>query len=172
MSRTRTPARVELAGKTRDEVVVNFPAFTNQTLEGTMSWQGSFVGAVQGAVSKGPMGGPTVFFDPQDPKLETVVIGSALDNFKSTSAGPGTTWNGKSAWVPGTSGTIKSLPAGYTQTFMLHAGSTSGITAAISEWGGLLQACAATTCTHAPFSCRVLIWQSRAHSYSGPRVTG
>lgn len=130
---------MELAGA-RDEVIVNFPAFTNQTLDGTMSWQGSFVGAVQGDVSKGPQGGPTVFFDPEDAKLETVVIGSALDNFKSSSAGPGTTWNGKSAWVPGTSGTIKSLPAGYTQTFMLHAGSTSGITAAIAEWGGLLQA--------------------------------
>jgi|EP01046_Picozoa_sp_COSAG06_P015634 hypothetical protein len=131
---------VELAGKTRDEVIVNFPAFTTQSLEGTMSWQGSFVGAVQRDVSKGPMGGPTVFFDPEDPKLSTVVIGSALDNFKSTSAGPGTTWNGKSAWAPGTPGTIKSLPAGYTQTFMLHAGSTGGITAAIAEWGGLLQA--------------------------------
>lgn len=67
---------VELANKTRDEVIVNFPAFTSQALEGTMSWQGSFVGAVQGSVSKGPSGGPTVFFDPQDPKLETVVIGS------------------------------------------------------------------------------------------------
>ncbi len=67
---------VELANKTRDEVIVNFPAFTSQMLEGTMSWQGSFVGAVQGHVSKGPAGGPTVFFDPQDPKLETVVVGS------------------------------------------------------------------------------------------------
>ena len=67
---------VELANKTRDEVIVNFPAFTSQALQGTMSWQGSFVGAVQGHVSKGPMGGPTVFFDPQDPKLETVVVGS------------------------------------------------------------------------------------------------
>ena len=67
---------VELANKTRDEVIVNFPAFTSQTLKGTMSWEGSFVGAVQGSVSKGPTGGPTVFFDPQDPKLETVVIGS------------------------------------------------------------------------------------------------
>jgi len=132
---------VALANRTRDEVVVNFPAFTNQSLQGTMSWQGSFVGAVQGGVSKGPMGGPTVFFDPDDAELKTVVIGSALDNFKSTSAGPGTTYDGKTkAWAPGTPGTITSLPAGFTQTFVLRAGSGPGITAAIAEWGGLLQA--------------------------------
>ena len=132
---------VELANKTRDEVIVNFPAFTKQTLEGVLSWQGSFVGAVEGKVSKGPQGGPTVFFDPSDSKLSTVIVGSAADNFKSTSAGPGTTYDGvTSAWAPGTPGTIKSLPAGYTQTILLHAGSGAGITAAISEWGGLLQA--------------------------------
>lgn len=123
----------------RDEVIVNFPAFTTQLLEGTMSWAGSFVHGVQNDVSKGSQGGPTVFFDKDD--LSTVVVGSALDNFKSTSAGPGTTYDGKTkAWAPGTPGTIKSLPVGYTQTFVLHASQSPGITNAIAEWGGLLQA--------------------------------
>jgi uncharacterized membrane protein len=72
---------VELANKTRNEVIVNFPAFTKQWVSGRLSWAGSFVGAVQRRESTGPQGGPTVFFDPLD--LSTVVVGSALDNFKS-----------------------------------------------------------------------------------------
>eukprot|EP01052_Picozoa_sp_SAG31_P036586 SAG31_NODE_4592_length_3107_cov_9.144729_4_plen_199_part_00 len=124
----------------RDEVIVNFPAFTTVALKDTISWQGSFVGAVQGAMSKGPQGGPTVFFDATDALLKTVVVGSAMDSFKTSSAGPGTCWDGVTkCWAPGTSGTITSLPAGFSQTFMLHVGSGPGITAAIAEWGSLLQ---------------------------------
>jgi hypothetical protein len=123
------------------EVVANFPAFTNWTLAGVISWAGSFVGAQQGKLSTGPTGGPTVFFDPADAGLETVVVGSALDNFKDTSAGPGHTWDGTTpAWAPGISGTITSLPADFTQTIVLTVGSGPGITAAIGEWGELLQA--------------------------------
>lgn len=72
---------VELANKTRNEVIVNYPTFTKQWAGGRLSWAGSFVGAVQGQESTGPQGGPTVFFDPAD--LSLVVIGSALNNFKS-----------------------------------------------------------------------------------------
>ena len=129
---------VQLANKSNAEVIVNFPCFTNHSaLANTLSWHGSFVGAVQNSESTGPQGGPTVFFNSSDAKLGTVVIGSAMNNFKSTSAGPGTTWDGKTkAWAPGTSGTITSLPAGFSQAFVLHAG--TGITATIGSWGQLL----------------------------------
>jgi len=127
---------VEHAGTNRDEVIVNFPAFTTVKFPNELSWEGSFVGARTSA-SKGPTGGPTVFFDRSD--LQLVVVGSALNNFKSSSAGPGKTWNGKDAWVPGTSGTIRKLPNGFTQTFLLHMGTQPGITNAIAEWGELLQ---------------------------------
>ena len=123
------------------EVIVQFPAFTNWTLPGVVSWAGSFVGAQQGKLSTGPTGGPTVFFDPADAELKTVVVGSAVDNFKDTSAGPGHTWDGTTpAWAPGISGTITSLPAEFTQTTILTIGTGPGITAAIGEWGELLQA--------------------------------
>lgn len=71
----------------------------------------------------------------------TLLLLSSPGCVRSTSAGPGTTYDGTTeAWAPGTPGTIKSLPTGYTQTFLLHAGSGAGITAAIAEWGGILQA--------------------------------
>ena len=133
--------RAQNKSDSNQEVIAQFPAFTNWTLPGVISWAGSFVGAQQGALSTGPTGGPTVFFDPADPELKTVVVGSAVDNFKDTSAGPGHTWDGKTpAWAPGISGTITSLPAGFTQTIILTIGSGPGITAAIGEWGELLQA--------------------------------
>ncbi|CAK0845740.1 unnamed protein product [Prorocentrum cordatum] len=131
---------VELAGTDSSEVIVNFPAFTRVSLANTLSWEGSFVQGKLDQWSTGPRGGPTVFFNSSDPELRTVVVASALDNFKATSAGPGRTWNGTRAWVPGTPGTIVSLPKGWTQTFLLHLGASRGITAAIGEWGELLQA--------------------------------
>ena len=109
-------------------------------LEGTLSWAGSFVGAQQNRNVTGPTGGPTVFYDPSDKALADVVVLSALNNFKATSAGPGTVWDGSSpAYAPGISGTIKSLPTNYVQKFVLRAASKGGITAGIGEWGDVLQ---------------------------------
>ena len=91
--------------------------------------------------STGPTGGPTVFFDKSDAALATVVVGSALDNFKASSAGPATAWDGKTAaWAPGTAGTIDALPVGFNHSFLLHAAKAGGITAAVAEWGDLLKA--------------------------------
>lgn len=129
--------------KSNQEVVVNFPTLSNPSLPNTLSWAGSFVGAQhnKGFGVTGPTGGPTVMFNGTDATLATVVVLSPLDNFKSTSAGPGTTWDGKAeAFAPGTAGTITSIPAGFTQTFVIRAGTAGGITATIGEWGEMLQA--------------------------------
>jgi hypothetical protein len=132
-------------GASRDEVITNFPAFTTSAenkLTDTLSWAGSFVGANVGTYEKnsqGSQGGPTVFFNHTDELLKTVVVGSALNNFKSTSAGPGTIWDGSPGWAPGIPATIKELPVGWEQKFLLHAGSAGGITATIGEWKALLQ---------------------------------
>lgn len=134
--------------KSNQEVIASFPALTAPSLPNTLSWAGSFVGAQhnRGFDVTGPTGGPTVLFDGSDPSLETVVVLSPLDHFKATSAGPGTTWDGKTpAFAPGTAGTITSIPSGFTQTFVIRAGSTGGITATIGEWGGMLQAVHNTT---------------------------
>ena len=83
----------------------------------------------------------SVFYDSSDAQLKTVVVGSAADSFKASSAGPGTAWDGSTkAWAPGTAGTIKNLPVNFTQTFVLHLGSAGGITQTVAEWGSLLQA--------------------------------
>lgn len=133
---------VKLANKTNAEVIVNFPCFSEYALANTLSWRGSFVGAVQNGLSNGPLGGPTVFYNASDTSMETIVVGSALNNFKSTSAGPGTAWDGRTvAWAPGTSGTISSLPPGHKQLFVLRRNrAREGITATIGSWGQTLQA--------------------------------
>ena len=113
---------------------MNFPTFTTVNLKGKLSWQGSFVGAQQNQYSQGPTGGPTVFYDPEDASLSTVVVGSAANNFKSTSAGPNKSWKGNDAWSPGTPATIVELPEGWTQSFVMHAGKAGGITATIGSW--------------------------------------
>jgi hypothetical protein len=147
---------MDYLGTSRDEVITNWPAFTTSAadkLTDTLSWAGSFVGANIGTFEKnsqGPQGGPTVFFNHTDPLLETVVVGSALNNFKSTSAGPGTIWDGSTGWAPGIPATIKQLPAGWEQKFVLHAGSTGGITATIGEWASLLQQVHAPTAYKLP----------------------
>eukprot|EP00929_Paragymnodinium_shiwhaense_P062134 TRINITY_DN31017_c0_g1_i1.p1 TRINITY_DN31017_c0_g1~~TRINITY_DN31017_c0_g1_i1.p1 ORF type:complete len:815 (-),score=114.77 TRINITY_DN31017_c0_g1_i1:44-2446(-) len=128
---------VELAASGVSEVIVNFPAFTTVRFNSSLSWEGTFAQAKFGEYSTGPTGGPTVFFNTSD--LSTVVVGSPLNNFKATSAGPGRTFKGTRAWVPGTPGTIESLPAKWTQSFLLHLGSTKGITAAIDDWGAVLR---------------------------------
>ena len=145
---------VEHANKTNAEVIVNFPAFTKETLPNRLSWAGSFVQANQGqdTYGAGPTGGPVVWYDASDTARSTTIIGSPLDNFKATSAGPKTAWDGKTpcVWCPGTPGTITSLPAGHSQTFHLHAGA-GGVTATVGEWGDILQRTHATyngTSTH------------------------
>ena len=82
-----------------------------------------------------------MFFDANDDALSLVVVLSPLDNFKASSSGPGSIWDGSQpAWAPGTAGTITSLPPGFEHTFILRAGASPGVTAAIGEWGRTLQA--------------------------------
>ena len=50
------------------------------------------------------------------------VIGSAGDNFKAI-GGADHTYDGTRAWVPGIAATFKSLPAGYTWTYVFVANS-------------------------------------------------
>jgi hypothetical protein len=145
---------VEHANKTNAEVIVNWPAFTTESLPNRLSWAGSFVQANQGqdTYGGGPTGGPVVWYDASDSARSTTIIGSPLDNFKATSAGPKTAWDGKTpcVWCPGTPGTITSLPAGHSQAFHLHAGK-GGVTATVGEWGSILQRAHATyngTSTH------------------------
>ena len=129
---------VKHLGASRNEVIVNWPAFTYTELPSSLSWEGSFVSANLRGGSQGPAGGPTVFYDSRDASLSTVVVGSVWGgNWKSSSAGNGTTWNGTAAWAPGIAGTITSLPKGYTQHTVLHAG--PGITGTLSKWGELMQ---------------------------------
>ena len=135
---------VKLANKTRDEVIVSWPAFTtaDKSMQSRLSWASSFVHSGRDADTKGagPQGGPIVWFDGDDALRATTIVGSPLNNFKASSAGPKTAWDGKTPceWCPGTPGTITSIPAGHTQTFMLHAGA-GGVTATIGEWGALLR---------------------------------
>jgi hypothetical protein len=122
-----------------DGPMTNFPSLAvSGLLPNALSWQGSFVQGVDG-YSKGPTGGPTVFYNASDPLLTTVVVGSVWGgNWKAFSAGQGTDWNGTDGyWAPGTSGRITSLPKGFRQSVILHA--SSGITAALDEWGENLQ---------------------------------
>lgn len=128
--------------KANEGVIVNFPALSRPRLTGTLSWAGSFVSAQynSGTSVRGPTGGPTVFFNKRDANLSTVVVLSPLDNFKASSAGPGVTWdNSTVAYVPGTAGTITSIPPNFSHTFVLRVGKYHGITAAIGEWGEMLQ---------------------------------
>eukprot|EP01060_Flectonema_neradi_P001954 TRINITY_DN1119_c2_g1_i1.p1 TRINITY_DN1119_c2_g1~~TRINITY_DN1119_c2_g1_i1.p1 ORF type:complete len:771 (+),score=173.81 TRINITY_DN1119_c2_g1_i1:44-2314(+) len=114
--------------------VANFPAFDEVLFKGARSWHGSFMNYAESQTT-GPQGGPTIFFetDEQTKKVNKTVIGSVINNFKSSTAGSGKTWSGKNAWAPGTTSTLKAVPAGYQHNFILIEG--EGITETVSEWG-------------------------------------
>ena len=130
------------ANATRDAVSTNWPTFTTTSLPSSLSWQGSFVSAVMNGFSTGPTGGPTVFFDSKQLTSRPVVVGGPWGgNWKSFSAGPGANWNGTQAWAPGLTGTVRSVPKGYTQSILLRAGPAGqGVNAAVFDWGEALRA--------------------------------
>lgn len=123
----------------QDATSTNFPAFRlpNGIIPpNSISWQGTFIGAVDG-MSKGPTGGPTVFFDSDDPDLSTVVVGpSTPNNMKSFSAGSGSDYIGNPSFAPGLSGRISSVPPGFEQCFLFHR--AAGITRAVQQWGAAI----------------------------------
>ena len=102
------------------DALTNFPAFTTVNFEDARTWEGSFMQARKSR-GQGATGGPTVFYNASD--LSSVVIGSAINNFKASTAGAGKTFNNITAWAPGITGTVKSIPANYNQSFLLHANS-------------------------------------------------
>ena len=115
---------------------INFPAFQQNQYASALSWQGSFTQSVRG-FSQGRRGGPTVFYGSEQ---KSILIGSPLDNFKSSTAGSGSCCNGTKAWAPGTAGTVKNFPVGFRQRVILRLDMSGSITHAISEWGKLLRA--------------------------------
>jgi hypothetical protein len=122
--------------------LANFPIFVQSSsqnnpysLPSVLSWQGSFVQSVRG-YSMGPKGGPTVFYNSSDPNLSTVIVASPFGgNWKAFTAGNNQDWKGSSAFSPGTSGRISSLPKDFKQSFLLHQAKHGGISSALAEWG-------------------------------------
>ena len=129
-------------------VSTNFPALSldpAQVWSGAakvLSWQGSFVTAHRDRTF-GSASGPYVFYDSHDVSAGRVVVASPLDHFMVTSQAE-SLFDGKSAtWVPGVSGTVESVPAGFQQSFLLFQG--QGVTQTIYDWGLLLQKLYETT---------------------------
>ena len=60
---------VKHLGASRNEVIANWPAFSFTKLRSTLSWEGSFVSPNLRGGSRGPAGGPTVFYDAADEAL-------------------------------------------------------------------------------------------------------
>jgi hypothetical protein len=143
--------------------MANFPSFVMTTtgdgsgkvvssfLPDTLSWEGSFVQSVRG-LSKGPRGGPTVFYNASSDVLQTVLIGSSMGStfpnsndhsriyWNTFTAGNHYDWSGtQSALSPGISGRISYLPQQFRHTYMLYEGKRVGVTAAMDEWGLLMQ---------------------------------
>jgi len=124
-------------GSDMDSAVANFPAFDQSVFsfsEQIRSWQGTFIG-FQEQASKGATGGPTVFFetDEAQQRVNYTIVASVVNNFKSSTAGAGTTYKGTTAWAPGTTSTVLSIPAGFSHRFVLVEG--TGITETIGKWG-------------------------------------
>lgn len=121
--------------------MTNFPAFLLPTKYSYLSWHGSFIQSTRG-MSKGPQGGPTVFFKPSsddDDSIDAIVGAPWIDfeTMKSFTAGTNKDFKGQPAWAPGTSARIQEIPIGYTQSFILYEG--TGITATLHEWGQAMQ---------------------------------
>jgi hypothetical protein len=148
----------------QQQVITTFPAFmvdnsqqqetsTSQpspssfTLDGRLSWQGSFMNPETTACTTGTRGGPCALFDISNPTHGNVVMLSALDHFLITSrtitfqAGPNNnndTRQEQLIWGASTVGTIRKLPAGYTHSFVAMIGK-DGVTDTIQQWGKFLQ---------------------------------
>ena len=130
------------ASRSRDAVIVEWPAFRKYSLDGTLSWQGSFMSA-QHKLSVGSRGGPAAFYSKTDPSRGLAVVGAPLGHWKASSAGENKRWDGVSAWAPGISATITSLPSGFSHGLWLKAG--YGITPTIAAWGSSLRKWRKTT---------------------------
>lgn len=121
-------------------------------LPSTLSWHGSFVQSVRGDEAdvggalndhtRGPQGGPFVFYDASDIMLETVVLASPFGGmWNAYTAGNHTDWTGTvEAFTPGLSGRISRIPPGFRQSYLLYEGSHGGITDSLAEWGSVMQA--------------------------------
>jgi hypothetical protein len=120
------------ARRSRDAVVVQWPVFDKYAFDGTLSWEGSFMGANQ-RLSVGARGGPTVFFHKAEPATGLAVVGAPLAHWKACSAGENRRWDGKQAWAPGISATVTSLPVGFSHGLWLKA--NRGVTATVGAWG-------------------------------------
>ena len=124
------------SSRSRDAVIVYWPAFTTNAFDGVLSWEGSFMGAHQ-RLSQGASGGPTVFFHKASPSTGLAVVGSPIGHWKASSAGENTRWDGQAAWAPGISATVTALPKGFEHGTWLRAG--HGVTATIDAWGSGLR---------------------------------
>jgi hypothetical protein len=133
-------------------VIVEFPAFTSVAFSDALSWSGSFSQGQRsspGSMPTGSTGGPAVLFNGTAKAAapgSIVLVGSSTTNFMSWSAGAGRTRKGtKPAWVPGTTGTVTSIPANFTHDLLLHATPVAAnaaappITQALYEWGSILR---------------------------------
>lgn len=130
-----------------DESLTNFPSFyweqeNDDAQLLALSWQGSFIQSVHG-LSKGPTGGPTVLYNSSDVSNKNVMILSPFGKsqyYKTFTAGNNKNWKGESALSPGTSGRITRLPKGFKQSFILMQAKDGGITAALAEYGKIMEA--------------------------------
>eukprot|EP00549_Striatella_unipunctata_P019786 CAMPEP_0118673098 /NCGR_PEP_ID=MMETSP0800-20121206/129_1 /TAXON_ID=210618 ORGANISM="Striatella unipunctata, Strain CCMP2910" /NCGR_SAMPLE_ID=MMETSP0800 /ASSEMBLY_ACC=CAM_ASM_000638 /LENGTH=354 /DNA_ID=CAMNT_0006568115 /DNA_START=195 /DNA_END=1260 /DNA_ORIENTATION=+ len=119
---------------------IHFPAFFDRgELNEIQSWQGDFVQGRRRDASRGPTGGPMVFYGAPHNKL-VVVMSSWGDHPKAYSSGSGQNFNGTQGYVStGTSGRIQQLEPGYQQEVLLYLGTSGIITTTIQTWGQLYQ---------------------------------
>ncbi|XP_065187907.1 uncharacterized protein LOC135818451 [Sycon ciliatum] len=132
-----------------NNVITNFPAlskangsfFDNSTFLG---WSGMMVRAVMGYPAYGKISGPHVYVDGEAPvNSADVVILSYFDHFMSSSQ-TNQRYNGEKVdWIPGISQSVKSLPAGFSHTFVVFHG-TRGLTQTMHDYGQFMQS------THSP----------------------
>jgi hypothetical protein len=62
------------------------------------------------------------------------------NHWSTFTAGNNKDWTGRnSAFSPGISGRIKTIPAGFSQSILLYEGSQCGITATLDEWGSIMR---------------------------------
>jgi hypothetical protein len=159
-------------------VLTNFPllnatASMAAELRGALSWEGEFIGPKLHGRSYGASGGPTVWYGGGSGAADggggsggggggglsgEVLIGSALNHFKTAGAAEAA-WDGSAAdWAPGQAATVASLPAGFTQRIALFGG-TRGVTDTLWRWGNALLAAHRTT-RAADFTLRRISYQT------------
>ena len=102
--------------------VSTVPTFSTFSIISTVSTV-STVSAVS-IVSPGMAGGPAVFFDPADPAglHTTPMVGAPVrGHYKIASTASAAFDGSPAAWVPGTAGTVASIPKGFEQSWMVYA---------------------------------------------------